>query len=177
MEYSGTERRSGLSQRARLAIWALIFGAAGGVISSITAFAVINSWSNIHKVTETDAVAVANTYIVYTTFVIAVAAVALTIMGFIFTQQFAVEKEAHLANAFAALCDFVDDGEGKAEELGKQVMGHPDVIRHVEQLLREKVTEELRRRKTIAEAKVANARAEADVLSDLNNNLSGEAEA
>lgn len=171
MRYDGKERRSGLGGRASLAAWGLAAGIVGGLIGGLVAFSAINCWTNIYKVASTDAVSIANTYIVYTTFVIAAVAAVLTIAGLIFTQHFSVEKEAHLANAFEALSDLVHDGEGRAVALGQEVMGHPDVIRYVEQLLRQKVTEELKRRQTIAEAKVANARAEADVVADLNIDL------
>jgi len=68
-------------------------------------FSAINYVGRIATVNATDAVSIANTYIVYTTFVIAAVALLLTVAGLIFTQHFAVEKEAHIAH-----CIFIGVG-------------------------------------------------------------------
>jgi hypothetical protein len=148
------------------------------LIGTLVAFSAINCWTNIYKVASTDAVSIANTYIVYTTFVIAAVAAVLTIAGLIFAQHFSVEKETHLANAFDALSDLIHSGDGKAVALGQEVMGHPDVIRYVEQLLSQKLKAEATLRRARANAKLAEAQAEAEaeanVEADLNNDLSDE---
>lgn len=160
--------------RAWLAAWGLGAGIVGGLIGGLVAFSAINCWTNIYKVVSTDAVAIANTYIVYTTFVIAAVAAVLTIAGLIFTQHFSAEKETHLANAFESMSELIQAGDGKAIALGQEVMGHPDVIRYVEQLLTQKLAEELTQRRARAKAKVAQAQAEANFEADLTDDLSNE---
>jgi len=99
-----------------------IGGLTGGLIGGLFSFSAINYVGRIATVNATDAVSIANTYIVYTTFVIAAVALLLTVAGLIFTQHFAVEKEAHIAHAFSSVLEVVRSDDEKAVKFVQQAM-------------------------------------------------------
>ena len=100
----------------------LLGGLAGGVIGGVVAFTLINRFSATSLASGLDAISIANTYIVYSTLMIAAVAVFLTMAGLIFTQHFAMEKERHVADAFAALVDQMSRANGCAVQVVKEVM-------------------------------------------------------
>jgi hypothetical protein len=94
----------------------LLGGLAGGVVAGVVAFTLINRFSSTSLTSGADAISIANTYIVYSTLMIGAAAVFLTVPGLIFTQHFAMEKERHIADAFAALVGEMARSNGCAVE-------------------------------------------------------------
>lgn len=69
-----------------------LFGFAGGSISPWTL-----GWIKSIKVAEeSNAISIANTYIVFTTIIFVGITVVLAIVGYVFTQQFAATKEDQL---------------------------------------------------------------------------------
>jgi hypothetical protein len=122
----------------------LLGGCVGGVIGGAVAFALINRFSSASRVNGADAISIANTYIVYSTFMIAAVAVFLTTAGLIFTQHFAMEKESCVADAFAALVGEMTSANGRAVEVVKEVMKNTEVIQHFEDQVREKLREVMR---------------------------------
>jgi hypothetical protein len=100
----------------------LLGGLAGGTVGGVVAFTLINGFSSTNLASGADAVSIANTYIVYSTLMIAAVAVFLTMAGLIFTQHFAMEKERHVADAFAALVSEMARTNGCAVAVVKEVM-------------------------------------------------------
>lgn len=119
----------------------LIGGVVGGLMGGLAAVAAINYCTRVAALGNADPVSIANTYIVYTTFVIAAVAVFLTIAGLIFTQHFAMEKQTHVAHAFEALVNDLCSANGKAVELIKEVMKHPEVVQHMDDSVKGKLAE------------------------------------
>lgn len=129
-------------------------GVVGGLIGGLIAFAIVNHFGRLAVVSTSDAVSIANTYIVYTTFVIASVALLLTIAGLIFTQHFAVEKEMHIAHAFSCVLELVRSDDEKAIELVSHAMENPGVVQHVSEALQTKLQQEIDARRANAGARV-----------------------
>ena len=83
-----------------------------------------------------DAVSVANTYIVFTTIIFAGLAVFIAIIGFVFTQQFAVSKEVQLHHLKDELESMVRDN---SSDIGIKLIDialeNEDVRKHFEKKL------------------------------------------
>ncbi|KVC72368.1 hypothetical protein [Burkholderia ubonensis] len=147
----------------------LLGGFCGGIVGSIVAFAAINRWSTPLTVASADSVSIANTYIVYTTFVIAAVAALLAIAGLIFTEHFSMEKDAHIENAFKALLAQLATDEEKAVKFVKELMKNPGVVQSVSDSVEEKLSEIVARRKAHAGQRANDARNEKDALDDLSS--------
>ncbi|KQR89805.1 hypothetical protein ASG35_00695 [Burkholderia sp. Leaf177] len=149
----------------------LLGGLLGGVIGSVAAFALINRFASTSAVAGVDAVAIANTFIVYTTLMITAVAVFLTAAGLIFAQHFAVEKERHVADAFAALVAEMARTNGYAVEVVKEVMKNAEVVQHFDDQVKEKLNEVMRARMDHADQRKAQALNERDSLSRIASDL------
>jgi len=179
MGYDGTERRLDTRRSPaanghvvlRIVTWGLGAGMFGGLIGGLIAFTCINYFANVHATEKADPVAIANTYIVYTTFVIAAVAAVLTLAGLIFSQHFATDKETHLAHAFDSFLELLRNDEKKAQAAAKQLINHPDVVRFLEDALRDRVDAEITRRRSAANSRLANAKDEHDAVAQLNDEL------
>ena len=147
-------------------------GLVGGSIGGLIAFLSINYFSRLAVVAGPDAVSIANTYIVYTTFVIAAVALLLTIAGLIFTQHLAVQKEAHMAEAFSAFLTLVRSDNEKAGKLIEQIMDNPAVIDRLSELLSGKIEQEIAVWKAGADAKLLDAAQHAAAVNSLSKDLS-----
>jgi len=81
-----------------------------------------------------DAISVANTYIVFTTFIFAGLAVFLTILGFVFAQQFANAKEVQSRQLFEEMRELL---KVNRDEIGIKLLDimldNQDVVKHLEQ--------------------------------------------
>lgn len=150
----------------------LLGGVVGGLIGGLIAFTAINYTGRLATLSSSDAISIANTYIVYTTFVIAAVALLLTIAGLIFTQHFAVEKESHIAHAFSCVLDVVRTNDEKAVILVQQAMENPRVVEYVSEALQAKISQEVDALKASAGARARNARQEADALNSMFDDLS-----
>jgi hypothetical protein len=149
-----------------------IFGFFGGVIAALFAFALLNYHYKGAGAVQGDPVAIANTYIVFTTFIVTAVAVVLAVAGLIFTQHFSMEKEAHVDHAFAALVQQITNGEGKAIAFTNELMNNPEVVQHVRKMLDAKLDEQILSRFVAAEKTASNAKAEADQLASLRARIS-----
>lgn len=168
-----TDARSSASgyKVLKAAAWGFGGGIFGGFLASLFAFARINNDPTLHAIAVQDPVAIANTYIVYTTFVMAAIAALMTLAGFIFAQHFATDRETHIANAFEALIGLMrEDGE-KAVAAAKQLMIHADVIALIDKTIGDRVDFELQSRTHNANTEAASAKSKADALAALNNQL------
>ncbi|MDN7176778.1 hypothetical protein M0D69_01820 [Caballeronia sp. SEWSISQ10-4 2] len=135
------------------------------------AFTLINRFSSTSLTSGADAISIANTYIVYSTFMIAAVAVFLTVAGLIFTQHFAMEKERHAADAFTALVGEMARTNGCAVEVVKEVMKNAEVVQHFDDQVKEKLREVMRAQLDIADQLRARARSERDALSRIASDL------
>ena len=149
----------------------LLGGLAGGVIGGVVAFTLINRFSATSLASSLDAISVANTYIVYSTLMIAAVAVFLTMAGLIFTQHFAMEKERHVADAFAALVAEMARANGCAVQVVKEVMKNAEVVQHFEDQVKEKLREVMRAQLDNAGQRKARALSEHDALSRIASDL------
>jgi hypothetical protein len=149
----------------------LLGGLAGGVIGGVVAFTLINRFSATSLANGVDAISIANTYIVYSTLMIAAVAVFLTMAGLIFTQHFAMEKERHVADAFAALVAEMARANGCAVAVVKEVMKNAEVVQHFEDQVKEKLREVMRAQLDNADQRKARARSERDALSRIASDL------
>ncbi|MFB9245228.1 hypothetical protein IV454_03890 [Massilia antarctica] len=147
-------------------------GAVGGLIGGLLAFLSINYFSRLGTVSGTDAVSIANTYIVYTTFVIAAVALLLTVAGLIFTQHFAIEKEAHMEHAFSAVLTLVQSDDGKAQKMIQHIMDNPAVIDYLSEALSQKIDQELASRRANADATSRDAAQQVKDIDLLSSDLS-----
>lgn len=148
-----------------------IGGLVGGLIGGLLAFSAINYFGKLGTVTTADAVSIANTYIVYTTFVIAAVALLLTIAGLIFTQHFAVEKEAHVAHAFSSVLEVVRSNDEKAVMLVQQAMENPRVVEYVSEALSQKLQQEIASCRANAGERARSASQEAETIDSMFSDL------
>jgi hypothetical protein len=96
-----------------------------------------------------DAISIANTFIVFTTIIFVGFTVVLGIAGYVFTQQFSASKEAHEDRVIDDLKTRLKDDEGLNIELIKAILENEAVKAHltttleskVNQLVTDKVTE------------------------------------
>jgi hypothetical protein len=149
----------------------LLGGLAGGVVGGVVAFTLINGFSSTSLASDADAISIANTYIVYSTLMIAAVAVFLTMAGLIFTQHFAMEKERHVADAFAASVSEMAWTNGHAVAVVKEVMKNAEVVQHFDDQVKEKLREVVRAQLDNANLRKARARSEHDALSRIASDL------
>ncbi|MCZ4331068.1 hypothetical protein [Castellaniella denitrificans] len=107
-------------------------------------FMLILNWARPFGMAPSDAVSVANTYIVFTTLIFTGFAVAVGVMGYLFTQQFTATKHAQLAEALEDLCRKIATEEQKGTKLLESLMGNDDVRQHLDEMLKSKVDALLR---------------------------------
>lgn len=113
----------------------LAIGFVGGVISPF-----FLSWiREINKPGLTDAVSVANTFIIFTTLIFVGFTVILGVAGYIFTQQFATAKELQIRHLISELEEMLRKGDSFGVTFIEQSMKNPDVVRRLETVLEEKV--------------------------------------
>ncbi|WP_175712234.1 hypothetical protein [Burkholderia ambifaria] len=142
-------------------------GFGGGIAGAALAFTLIHYFTKVLDITKVDPVAVANTYIVYTTFVITAVAAVLGIAGLIFANHFALEKDAHTDHAFKALLTQLKTDEERAVAFVTELMSQPAVVQCVADNVESKVAEYIEFRKDQAGKREHQARNERDVLKDL----------
>lgn len=122
-------------KKVTYAIVSFIAGFIGGSLSPW-----VFCWIKSVSVEEPDAVSIANTYIVFTTIIFVAATVILTIMGYVFTHQFSNSKKKQVEELFDQLKeDFKANGE-KSVLLVTEIMKNPDVVRHVQAVLAERIS-------------------------------------
>lgn len=113
----------------------LALGFIGGAVSPF-----IISWIGEVRITNSgDAVAVANTFIIFTTLIFVGFTVILGVAGYIFTQQFATSKETQIKHLINELEEMLKKGDSFGINFINQSMSNPDVRRHLETTLDKKV--------------------------------------
>lgn len=113
-----------------------------------TAFIFTGLWSGPLSATQGDPVSIANTYIVFTTIIFVGITLVIGLMGFVFTQQFAMAKEMQVEHLVAEIEDELRTNlNDRSIKLIDAALDNPDVQAHVakkieskfQQLMDEKV--------------------------------------
>ena len=124
----------------------------------------------IHKVsidTASDAVAIANTYIVFTTIIFVGFTVVLGVAGYFFTQQFSTTKETEQLEVFKQLKEKLRGDEQTGIDLLNSLLDNPDVKVHIVEILQAKVDELIDSRLADSEAYASQAAQERDLLTGI----------
>ena len=126
--------------------------------------------------TPSDAVAIANTYIVFTTIIFVGVTVVLAIAGYVFTQQFSETKESQLSQ----LTDELKKSAKTEEKIGlaliDAILENGDVKRHIDYKLQEKIKELILESKTASKQAVDKATKEANDIDSLASQITGNGE-
>ncbi|MCW3151924.1 hypothetical protein N8H69_05215 [Achromobacter spanius] len=93
-----------------------------------------------------DGISVANTYIVFTSFIFVAFTVFLAIAGFVFTQQFSQNREIHISDALNHIKNTITKDEQASTSLVKAILESPDGKRFLQGMLESKVDELIRDR-------------------------------
>ncbi len=149
-----------------------LIGFAGG---AITPWAL--GWIKSATVgTPSDAVAIANTYIVFTTIIFVGVTVILAIVGYVFTQQFSATKESQLGQLADELKKTAKTDEDFGIKLINAMLENGDVKRHVDNKLQEKIKELILESKATSKQALDKAAEEAQAIENLTHQMNGDGE-
>lgn len=144
-----------------------LIGFAGG---AITPWAL--GWINSATVgTPSDAVAIANTYIVFTTIIFVGVTVILAIVGYVFTQQFSATKESQLSQLVEELKSAAKTDEKLGIALINAMLENNDVKRHVDKKLQEKTDELILEAKANSKQALNKASEEVNAIENLTSQI------
>jgi hypothetical protein len=145
----------------------LLVGFSGGCIAPWFV-----SWLNkASAVSATDAVSIANTYIVFTTIIFVGFTVVLGVAGYFFTQQFAANKDAEQKEVFSQIKQKLKDDEKLGIDLLKSLLDNSDVKEHIEDVLNWKIDELIDSRASDSEALASQAAQDAASIRGLSSQL------
>lgn len=102
-----------------------------GFMGGFLSFPLLDFYSGTRHFAN-DAIAIANTYIVFTTVIFAGLAVVIAIIGYVFTQQFAVAKDVqmtHLVNEVKA--SIRDNDKSTATDIAQIILDNKEVKRYI----------------------------------------------
>lgn len=145
----------------------LIIGFAGGSIAPW----VIGWLKSTQVSTPSDAVSIANTYIVFTTIIFVGVTVILAITGYVFTQQFSATKQLQESQLLNELKDKVERDEVIGINLAKAILDNSDVKRYLNETLLSKVEELIRSRLADTKAVSNQLEKEAKAIENLSSQL------
>jgi hypothetical protein len=114
-----------------------LVGFAGGAISPW----VLGWIKRVTVETPSDAFAIANTYIVFTTIIFVGVTVLLAIAGYVIAQQFSAAKSAHESEIIDELIACVGKDEVMGVSIINAILENPDVIAHLNKLMNDKFDE------------------------------------
>lgn len=115
----------------------LFAGFCGGVLAHM-----MLSWVSPSQLPlPNDAIAIANTYIVFTTLIFAGVTVLLAVSAYVFNQHFSSAKSAQEREILEALKDKISSDEQLGTKLANGMLENPDVTRHLQSILKTKVDE------------------------------------
>lgn len=149
-------------------IVAIFAGFCGGFLSSQA-----GTWFAQLDVQKVDAVAVANTYIVFTTIIFVGVTVLLGVAGYIFTQQFSAAQSALEHQVFEDLRKKLASDVSVAIKLSDALLDNPDVKVHLEAKIQQKAAEVLDTMASDRAAAADSMASQADSLRQLSENISG----
>lgn len=114
----------------------VFLGSLGGFLFS----SLFSLYKGPNTLASSDAISVANTYIVFTTFIFAGLAVFIAMIGFVFSQQFAVSKEVQLHQLKDELQSIIRDNKSDISiKLVDIALENEDVRKHFESKLELKI--------------------------------------
>lgn len=154
----------------------ILIGAIGGIFG----FVIANWWSEapLSGANVGDPVSIANTYIVFTTFIVAVAAIILTALGISLSGQIAKSKISQAQEAFDFLKENISTDETQGIDLIDSLLSNPEVRRYLNEKMKEEAEKQIVR---LAESKsnqadeitkaAENAQNQATAAADLRNRL------
>jgi len=116
-----------------------------------------------------DAIAIANTYIVFTTLIFVGFTVVLGVAGYFFTQQFAASKEAEQLEVFSQLKQKIKQDEKLGISVLDSLLDNPDVKRHIEEQLQEKMEELIESRITDLQENLAQMQQDNEKLQQISS--------
>lgn len=145
----------------------LLAGFAGGAITPW----VIGWLKSVQVATPSNAVSIANTYIVFTTVIFIGVTVVLAIAGYVFTQQFSASKQSLETQLLDGLKEKVKSDEHIGIALANAFLDNPDVKRHLDQTLVSKIIDLLQARLADSKDVAMQATKEADVINELTSQL------
>lgn len=120
------------------------------------------SWKAPDRVPDMDsAISIANTYIVFTTFIFVAFTVLLTIVGYVLAQTFSTNAVAHHSDAIEKIKDCISNDDEKATQVLEALLSSPQVQGKLSKVIREKVIEELEARR--ADIQMTNHASAADL--------------
>lgn len=154
-------------------IWTILSILVIAFIGGFTAFIFTGLWKGPMSIGTADPVAIANTYIVYTTIIFVGITIILALMGFVFTQQFSMAKEMQVNHLILEIEDGLKKNlNDRSIKLIDAALDNPDVQTHVAKKIESKfqqlMDEKVAGLKRIAK-KSADEAAEAESLSDFIN--------
>lgn len=127
----------------------LLMGFTGGVFAPLFLSRSVGA-----QVTEVaDAFSIANTYIIFTTLFFVGVTVIMAALGYVITQQLALSKAEHERQALHDIGVKLSKDEEVGIELINQLLTNPDVLRHIEAQMGNKVEQAVRERRVAAEQK------------------------
>ena len=99
------------------------------------------NWWQATNVSPSDAVSIANTYIVFTTIIFVGITVVLAIAGYVLTQQLAANQETQEKQLIERLKEKLKTDEKIGIALAEAILDNPDVKMHLEEKLESKLNE------------------------------------
>lgn len=116
-------------------------GILGGLLAGAITFAALNYFATVvHHPAQSDAISIANTYIVFTTIIFVAITLFLAVAGLWFTQQFATSKEMQMKHLIAEIeAKLLANDDDMGVELINTAFGNAEVSQHVQGILESKV--------------------------------------
>lgn len=165
----GSLKRKGISMIKKLyrVCAILLVGFIGGCITPWF----IGWFDPISRPSPSDAVAIANTYIVFTTIIFVGITVVLGIVGYVFTQQLAITRKNHERQIFEELEQKITNDEATGVKLANAIFQNSDVARHLNTIVIQKIDEIAARK--VAETGIAAKQQAAihEAMVDINSQL------
>ncbi|WP_146680247.1 hypothetical protein [Oceanococcus atlanticus] len=132
------------------------------------AYLVLHFWVKPQTPAPTDAVGIANTYIVFTSLIFMGFTVVLALVGVIFAQQFSITKQTHVQHLFNELEGSLElNHDDTAVKLLDGALRNKDVQRHVARKLDEKIRQLLSEEKQRAQAQAADGASTSNAVDSL----------
>lgn len=123
-------------------ILTFVLGSFAGGFAAIIFLSYMSRFSGWPAVpTPADATSIANTYIVFTTFIFVGFTVVLGIAGFVFTQQFTSHREAQERQAISDLQERLQEDGQCAKELLASILDNEEAVAFLENALKEKINQ------------------------------------
>ncbi|PPD18937.1 MAG: hypothetical protein CTY24_12095 [Methylobacter sp.] len=145
----------------------LLAGFAGGAITPWG----LGWLRSVQVSAPSDAISIANTYIVFTTIIFVGVTVILAIAGYVFTQQFSATKQSQESQLLDELKEKVKSDERIGIALANAILDNSDVKRHLDETLLSKVDELIQARLADSKAAANQATQEAGAIESLASQL------